>query len=335
MQQEIRFATFNVCNLSQPGAKLYDNLAPLTPEQYQAKVLWTAHQLDELDADVIGIQEIFSMAALRDVLAHSRRYREAALAGFDPAPDPLTGEPRFTPQVALISRLPLAAPAVAYQLFPDGVAMPEGNRDADRFARAPLHAQVRLADARVIDVLVIHLKSKRPDYRHGDAGDEAMLYAQANLRSLIRRGTEAVALRALLSQMDRDGRRPRVVLGDFNDTVDAVTTAIVMGSGCVGLADEELTGRLFDSNQIQRGRDRLRHVGYTILHEGHYMTIDHVLVSEEFNPASRFALGEVIDVTYLNDHLLQAKPEASDHGQVLVRLRLYDERRGHGRAAEM
>nr|WP_315399360.1 endonuclease/exonuclease/phosphatase family protein [uncultured Duganella sp.] len=335
MQQEIRFATFNVCNLSQPGAKLYDNLAPLTPDEYRAKVLWTAQQLDQLDADVIGLQEVFSMAALRDVLAHSRRYREASLSGFDPAPDPHTGEPRPTPQVALVSRLPLAAPAHAYQLFPDGVAMPEGNRDADRFARAPLHAQVLLPDGRVIDVLVIHLKSKRPDYRHGEPGDEAMLYAQANLRSLIRRGTEAVALRALLSQMDRDGRRPRIVLGDFNDTADAVTTTIVMGSGAVGLADEQLTGRLFDSNQIQLGRDRLRHVGYTNIHEGHYMTIDHVLVSEEFNPASRFAVGEVVDVTYLNDHLLQAKPEASDHGQVLVRVRMYEERRGRERANEI
>lgn len=335
MQQEIRFATFNVCNLSQPGAKLYDNLAPLTPDEYRAKVLWTAQQLDQLDADVIGLQEVFSMAALRDVLAHSRRYREASLSGFDPAADPHTGEPRPTPQVALVSRLPLAAPAHAYQLFPDGVAMPEGNRDADRFARAPLHAQVLLPDGRVIDVLVIHLKSKRPDYRHGEPGDEAMLYAQANLRSLIRRGTEAVALRALLSQMDRDGRRPRIVLGDFNDTADAVTTTIVMGSGAVGLADEQLTGRLFDSNQIQLGRDRLRHVGYTNIHEGHYMTIDHVLVSEEFNPASRFAVGEVVDVTYLNDHLLQAKPEASDHGQVLVRVRMYEERRGRERANEI
>ena len=71
MQQEIRFATFNVCNLSQPGAKLYDNLPPLTPAEYEAKVAWTAQQLDQLDADVIGLQEIFSMEALRDVLALS------------------------------------------------------------------------------------------------------------------------------------------------------------------------------------------------------------------------------------------------------------------------
>lgn len=330
MPQEIRVATFNVCNLSLPGAKLYDNLAPLTPEAYAAKVRWTAWQLDQLDADVIGLQEVFSMAALRDVLAHSERYREATLCGFDPAPDPDTGAERLAPQVALVTRLPLAAPATAYLVFPDGAALPDGQGALDRFARAPLHAQLVLPDERIIDVLVVHLKSKRPDYLGGDVaacGSDPLLYAQASLRSLIRRGAEAVALRALLSAMDRAQRRARIVLGDFNDTVDAVTTAIVMGgsgaSTIHGSEDEQAwRGRLFDSNQIQEGRERLRHVGYTILHEGQYMTIDHVLVSEEFHPGSPHAQGRVLDVSYLNDHLLQDRPAASDHGQVLVRLRL-------------
>jgi endonuclease/exonuclease/phosphatase family metal-dependent hydrolase len=66
----------------------------------------------------------------------------------------------------------------------------------------------------------------------------------------------------------------------------------------------------------------LRHVAYTSIHAGHYSTIDHVLVSEEFNPASPRAIGEVLDVSYFNDHLRQERPEVSDHGQVLVRLRL-------------
>lgn len=323
MQQEIRFATFNVCNLSQPGAKLYDNLAPLTEAEYEAKVAWTARQLDQLDADVIGLQEIFSLAALREVLAHSERYRDATLAGFAPPPDPATGLPRVTPELALISRLPLAAPAQAYILFPDGVALPDGSRDADRFARAPLHAQIVLPDGRIADVIVVHLKSKRPDYRNGDVGDEPMLHAQANLRSLIRRGTEAVALRALISAMDKETRRPRIVLGDFNDSVDAVTTHIVMGTGGVCAPGEELHGQLFDCRQIQSGRERRRDAGYTIAHDGRHATIDHVLVSEEFNPASRHAIGEVVDVTYLNQHLIDATPAASDHGQVLVTLRLH------------
>ncbi len=318
MQQEIRFATFNACNLAPAGARLYDNLAPLSEAEYRAKVDWTARQLDQLDADVIGLQEIFSLATLRDVLARSHGYRDAFLAGLEAEP----GAARLTPQVALVSRLPLAAAPAAYPLFPAGVSLPESGAEAGRFARAPLHACLTLADGRLIDVIVIHLKSKRPDYRSGDNCEDPMLYAQANLRSLVRRGTEAVALRAVLSELDRDGRRPRVVLGDFNDSADAVTTGIVLGAASV--PGEPLRGRLFDCNAIQLRQDQLRHLAYTNIHDGHCMTIDHVLVSEEFNPASRHAIGEVLDVCYLNDHLRLQRPEASDHGQVLVRLRLYD-----------
>ncbi|MET3132711.1 endonuclease/exonuclease/phosphatase family metal-dependent hydrolase [Oxalobacteraceae bacterium GrIS 1.11] len=316
MQQEIRFATFNVCNLAPPGAKLYDNLEPLTAEQYEAKLQWTARQLDRLDADVIGLQEIFSLGVLQDVLARTATYRDAAHAGV--APDPAAE--RLAPNVALVSRLPLAGPALACPGFPDGVTMPPGSRDADRFARAPLHARIVLPGAHTVEVLVVHLKSRRPDYRNGDSADDPLLFAQANLRSLIRRGTEAVALRVLLTRL---GQRPRIVLGDFNDVADAVTTAIVLGAGAANESGREQTDRMFDSRQIQLCQDQPRETGYTNIHEGHYMTIDHILVSEQFNPASRHAIGEVLAVNYLNDHLLPALPHASDHGQVLATIRLY------------
>lgn len=325
MQEEIRFATFNVCNLAPPGAKLYDNLEPLSAEGYEAKANWIAQQLDQLDADVIGFQEIFSQAALRDVLSRTRRYRDAAHAGFDPDPDAT----RLTPNVALVSRLPLAGPPNVYVNYPEDVHCEAGSADADRFARAPLHVQVLLPGERVMDVIVVHLKSRRPDYRNGDSGEDPLHYAMASLRSLVWRGTEAVALRVLLSKMMREARRPCVVLGDFNDTADAVTTTIVLGAGGTrnvdshGIGSEERRGRLYDSNQIQERQDHLRHVGYTSIHEGHYSTIDHVLVSEEFNRTSPRAIGEVVDVSYFNDHLRLDRPEASDHGQVLVRMRLF------------
>jgi predicted extracellular nuclease len=318
MQQEIRFATFNVFNLAPPGAKLYDNLPPLTQEEYEAKVDWTARQIDLLDADVIGFQEIFSQAALKDALARTRNYRDALHVGVDPDP---TAE-RLTPSVALVSRLPLAEPGVAHALFPSGVAMPAGSRDQDRFARAVVHAPVVVSPDCTVDVVVVHLKSKRPDYRNGDTGEDPQLYALACLRSLIRRGTEAVALRVLLSNLAKTRQRPRVVLGDFNDVADAVTTGIVLGAGA------PLGDRLFDAYQLQQRQDHLRHVGFSSLHDGHYTTIDHILVSEEFNPALPNAIGEVVDVVYLNDHLVLELPHASDHGQVLARIRLFDESHG-------
>jgi predicted extracellular nuclease len=205
--------------------------------------------------------------------------------------------------VALVSRLPLAAPGVAIPTFPAGIAMPPGTRDADRFARPVVHAAIELSPDCTVDVLVVHLKSKRPDYRNGDTGEDPQLYALACLRSLMRRGTEAVALRVMLSNMARDNKRPRIVLGDFNDTADAVTTNIIIGAGA------PLNDRLYDAFQLQQQHDAQRHVGFSLLHDGHYMTIDHILVSEEFNPALPTAVGEVVDVTYLNDHLVLALPE--------------------------
>ncbi|UQV47010.1 endonuclease/exonuclease/phosphatase family protein [Janthinobacterium lividum] len=315
MQEEIRFATFNVCNLAPAGAKLYDNLEPLSLAQYEAKAEWTARQIDLLDADVIGFQEIFSQAALRDVLSRTRHYREATLAGYD-ATD--TGG-RMLPTVALVSRLPLAGAGATWANFPAGVTV-SADDNACRFARAPLHVQVILPGGQLTDVVVVHLKSRRPDYRHGD-GNDAAAYALANLRSLQRRGAEAVALRMLASELGHSGR-PRIVLGDFNDIANAVTTSIVMGAGAPCEPGMEMRARLYDANAIQLRQDALRHVGYTNIHDSAYMTIDHILVSEHFHAASPRAIGVMQEVTYLNDHLLLGLPHSSDHGQVLARIKL-------------
>ncbi len=207
---------------------------------------------------MIGFQEIFSQAALRDALALTRHYRDAVQVGFDPAPD----APRLTPSVALVSRLPLAAPGTAHAGFPAGVALADGGQEADRFSRAVIHAAVVVA----------------PDCT--------------------------------------------VVLGDFNDIIDSVSTQIVLGAGSTA------SGRHFDACQLQRRRDQMRHVGFSMLSEGNYTTIDHILVSEHFNANLPNAIGEVVDVIYLNDHLVLELPEASDHGQVVARVRLFDETRG-------
>ncbi|PKB22042.1 endonuclease/exonuclease/phosphatase family protein [Janthinobacterium sp. 64] len=315
MQQEIRFATFNVCNLAPAGAKLYDNLEPLSPAQYDAKAEWTARQIDLLDADVIAFQEIFSQAALRDVLSRTRHYRAATVAGYDA----MDASGRMLPTVALVSRLPLAGAGVAWANFPAGVSV-SADDNACRFARAPLHVQVILPGGQLTDVVVVHLKSRRPDYRHGD-GYDAASYALANLRSLQRRGAEAVALRVLASELGHSSR-PRIVLGDFNDIANAVTTAIVMGAGAPCEPGMEMRERLYDANAIALRQDAARHAGYTNIHDSAYMTIDHILVSEHFHPASPRAIGVLQEVTYLNDHLLLGLPYASDHGQVLARIKL-------------
>lgn len=313
MQQEIRFATFNVLNLALPGLRFYDGIEPYTQEQYAAKVAWLARKFDHLDADVIALQEVFSQQAVNDVLACTERYRDAHHIGFEPEPG------KLTPSVALISRLPLAGPTTKYMEFPRGlsVPLPDLNPSMTRFTRPVLQVPVLIAPDLVLNVFVVHLKSKRPDYRNGDSENDPGSIGAAVLRSMIRRGAEALGLRYLLSDFTGGRRLPLMVMGDFNDVADAVPTQLVMGGGRSLNGHDE---RMFECYRLQSRRDPLRDVGYTHVHDGNFETIDHVLVSEEFNPASPHALGEVLEVAYLNDHVILRTPDASDHGAVLVRI---------------
>lgn len=319
MQQELRFATFNVCNLALPGVKYYEDQIPYSLEEYDAKISWIAQQLDRLDADVIGLQEIFSQAALKDVLAKTQKYRDAYHIGFDPDPQ----ADHLTPSVALISRLPVAEGAATFTQLPNNlaVALPGVTHPVTHFTRPVLHAKIEVSPNLLVHVFVCHLKSKLPDYRNDNHDDQPDQAGIAMLRSLIRRGTDALGLRTLLSNLNKEKRAPIIVMGDFNDVANAIPTQMVMGLGKypVNGADD----RLFESYRIQSRRDALRDVGYTHMHDGSYETIDHILVSEEFNPASRAAIGEVVEVMYLNDHMTFKQAHASDHGLVLVRILLH------------
>lgn len=323
MQQELRFATFNVCNLALPGMKYYEDQIPYSAEEYDAKISWIAQQLDRLDADVIGLQEIFSQAALKDVLAKTQKYRDAHHIGFDPDPQ----ADHLTPSVALISRLPVVAGAATFRKLPNDLAvtLPGVAHPVSHFTRPILHATVEVSPDLLIHVFVCHLKSKLPDYRNDNNDDQPDQTGIAMLRSLMRRGTDALGLRTLLSNLNKDQRAPIIVMGDFNDVASAIPTQMVMGLGKYPI--NGLDDRLFESYRIQSRRDALRDVGYTHIHDGSYETIDHILVSEEFNPASRVAIGEVVEVMYLNDHMTFKQAHTSDHGLVLARILL------HGKSA--
>ncbi|MEM6661523.1 MAG: endonuclease/exonuclease/phosphatase family protein [Pseudomonadota bacterium] len=60
-------ATFNVKNLIGPD-KVYYPFEYLTPEAYAWKRDWLSDQLLQMDADIVGFQEVFEESALRDVV---------------------------------------------------------------------------------------------------------------------------------------------------------------------------------------------------------------------------------------------------------------------------
>ena len=319
MPHEIQFATFNVLNLALPGSRFYSNQEPYSIAQYDAKISWLAQQLDRLDADVIGLQEIFSQEALKDVLARTKNYRDAHHLGCDPLPR----NGQLSPNVAMISRLPVVGKPIYHLDLPRNlsVSLPDMAQPMTQFTRPILQATLVLPGGRHLNAFVVHLKSKRPDWRQGELEDDPYQHGLATLRSLLRRGTEALGLRYLLTDHGLAGQTPLVVLGDFNDTADAVTTQIVMGSGWRGKA--HFDERLYDCVRIQLHSNPLRNTGFSHVHDGAAETIDHILVSKELYRHSPQAIGEVINVRYLNEHLALRPAATSDHGQVVVRVHLY------------
>lgn len=62
--KHLSFATFNLYNLQLPGVPMYRN-KKYTQKQYDDKIAWTAKLLQELDADIIGFQELWHKDCLK------------------------------------------------------------------------------------------------------------------------------------------------------------------------------------------------------------------------------------------------------------------------------
>ncbi len=126
-----------------------------------------------------------------------------------------------------------------------------------------------------------------------------------------------------------------LILGDINDTGQAVTSEIMAGSPPWRKIPFEKKLRawdilLYNVKDIQ-ARQSYRDVYYTHIHNGHYESLDHILISQEFVRQNPNHLGYVEYVRVFNDHLLDdtlSQTEIphwqSDHGQVVVTIRLRD-----------
>ena len=224
----------------------------------------------------------------------------------------------LVPQVAIATRLPLLGETnwvsdYAQSITPSGYSVP-----LTQITRAVPHAMVKLPNGVPLHILGVHLKSKRPDYLDNEDDTNPNDMAMGGLRSLMRRGADAVALRHYLNHILKRNHEPCIVAGDFNDHAQSVTTQIIAGAGRYGKSFFDF--QLFDAQRIQTRNDPIRNVVYSHIYDGSLDVLDHILVSEEFHPQSRFQMAQVREVYCLNDHLHNRERFASDHGQVVAQL---------------
>ncbi|SMX44660.1 endonuclease/exonuclease/phosphatase family protein [Actibacterium lipolyticum] len=295
-------------------------------------------------------------------------YSDAALAFAPNLSDSGPGERR--PGLAILSRFGFSSePEVIQQLDPP-LQIPfhhlggggAGNYTVKRLSRPLLKVRIPVG-GRVITVFNCHLKSKLGEFirPHGErySPEVDLLHydpegrAMGSLRAGLRRMAEAWVLRKLIVEELNHGH-PVMVLGDFNDSENAVSTEIITGEApfrnyaWMRRHNAEAANDRYskeEAKQIKESVERvrlhsaerlfvrksLRDMVYTSAFGGVFESIDQIMMSRHFHPDYEKRIGEMEYFSVFNDHLTDGShPEApynklaSDHGQIMAHFRMND-----------
>ncbi|MEP4978373.1 endonuclease/exonuclease/phosphatase family protein [Ascidiaceihabitans sp.] len=226
---QFTIASFNVKNLIGPDQEYY-RFQKYTPEEYAWKADWLAEQLQTMDADIVGFQEIFDEKSLRDVIAEAdaegiegnaahipgrnKRYRRKAIfrklaytpytdAALAVAPNLNDGGPGARrPGVAILSRFGFVGQPQIIQDLSDAPitwagSSQEGSYVLRRLSRPILKVRVPVGD-QVITVFNCHLKSKLGEF---DRPEGASFPTEADLTQYDPVGRAMGAMRAAMRRM--------------------------------------------------------------------------------------------------------------------------------------
>ena len=325
-------ATMNLYNLQLPGRKMNPDQKPWTKAEFTRKVSWISQQIDSVDADIVGLQELWHADAMAEVLTKrdlEDRYELLA--------EPANG--RKIVCGALVRKGLRRGEPQWIDNFPDAVRLESAGNDPQSpdvrvnlrgFSRPVLKFQVALRDEPPLtEVFVSHLKSKRPERVYNEqwfkADEEKFkphVTALGAALATIRRTAEATALRVLLTEVMKGTVTPVIVIGDLNDGQHSNTVNIITEQPryLVGKSTGGTDIGLYTAQTLQEYRDT-RDVYYTHVHNDLRESLDHILVSEQFYDNSERRLWLFDGLIINNDHLNDADHRAEgtgDHGIVRV-----------------
>jgi endonuclease/exonuclease/phosphatase family metal-dependent hydrolase len=318
-------SSFNVCNLQTAGQQMFGEFA-WTPAQYQRKVGWLAEQLRAQPASVMAFQEVWSAAALHDVL------KAADLAErYDCVCHDSNSEMHVATAVhkdwEIIS-------SDWIENFPSSVDWRSDDTryrmavDITQFSRPVLKVRLRHRDtARTLTVFNAHLKSRRPispdkDNYYGVGADHWHDVGRA--LSGMRRLAEAAMLRVLVSQQLVQSNDAVIVAGDCNDRYPSNVTDLLKGDARFRRSANNRSGRRADwglyhlldlEKQVQRA-DVQQYI--TFCGDDELLALDHLFFSWHFHHRAAGSRWHLQDWAIHGKHLGHDKPHVSDHAMVFA-----------------
>lgn len=337
-----KIGTFNVNNLASQDFEFYPRQS-YTSAIFDHKTTWIAGQLLKMQADIIGVQEVFQAEAMQVVIEKLKvkglNYSFQLAKPQNSTRGPYVG--LLVKEGFLISNVRIFDLFNEKFVFYDDTIDQEMILPTDRFRRPFLLAEVELPGHVKITVGVGHLKSKRPIFYKETTGEHAdkpisfFDLAKARSNSLIVRAIEATEIRRiidieLLSKPDQS----LILTGDLNDNDMSVTNHSITGEPPRRRADEREkreTWKLFLHNtQHIMARKSMFVNFFSYIHNGFYESLDNILVSNHLGDNNDHKSGKVKSIHFFNDHLhdesferIADKAVISDHGQVVVAIQIF------------
>ncbi len=333
----LRVATLNLFHFADPGVGWISPHAFHTPESLLAKEEWLMGYLAEIDADIIGFQEVVAVERLKALCARAGYPHFAMVA------EPIIQEPRAPgerqiyrrAQQAVVSRWPMQAAAVEPRDALDRCLSLNSHWE---FRRPPVRAHVQTPLFGEIVLYSAHLKSPGAGPHDAPIHDPASepgrdpmeSISRARAKQAIQRIAEASALyHDVTARIAEAPDRPVIVLGDLNDTPDSVALSALTP----WLEADDLTDAGIDAETAERFRliDAARLAPQPVIPTPPVPThrrrafgavLDHVLVSSAFFSWRKDARGEVSAHEVHDAHFVAGAPAlTSDHAAVSVTIR--------------
>lgn len=310
-------ASFNVKNLVGPDQEYYEYQS-YTPEEYAWKRNWTANQLVDLDADIIGFQEIFEEDALIDVIgeasararalngavipdrgkAYARKvifdklgvtpYDDAALAFAPNAAD--KGVPgKRRPGIAVLSRFGFAGPPEVIQDLATPLTIPfqplrgtDPDLDAGHYVLRRLSRpilKVRVpVGDHVITLFNCHLKSKLGEHI---VPPDAAFAPEEDLTRYDAVGRAMGSLRAAVRRMAEAWVLRREIVRELS-----------LGNPVVAVGDFN-DGEYAVSSEIIAGEKPFRNYSWMLRHDAESY-------SDRYSPEEHIAITAAVETTRLH-----------------------------------
>lgn len=331
----LRFATFNLFQFCAPPYSYYTKKEKFSQEEWNEKTLWIKNQIEELNCDVIGFQEVFSKEALEELI------KELGFKYFITVDDAKTSKTHpniyTTTTLALASKYPIKKVS---QVKANGYSLKKYNfKGTFRFSRIPIKALIEFPNNLEITVYVNHFKSNRlNEFEYIFTEKDTLKTKKEKVKEALEKDYSPALKQRLCetSSLYYDFKRtktPIICLCDLNDkeyslSIDALTNRAYhegldknfnLLHDAYYLYDKKVYNPHPEQKEIKRTP--------TSYYQSYGNVIDYIFVSKEFDKRYKNHLGKINSYEVFDKHLQENRDGSlskSDHAPVVCELLLKD-----------